>query len=82
MPQNTVRKGSSGEPDANTYVITVILADIKKVVALEIDTGIRNMIECSYGGDVDGVFVTTSHVKASSYSDLQPVGESIRPVTG
>lgn len=82
MAQETVRTGSTSEPDVNTYVITIFLSDIRKKTALEIEEEIRDLVEGeAFDGLVDGVLIVTSHAKSSSYSDTQPLGHSVR-ITG
>lgn len=79
MAKGTERTGNTIEPDLNTYVITLVLSDLKKSTALAIEDEIRELVEGpKFTGDFDGAFMLTSHAKLAYYSDRQPLGKSIR----
>lgn len=51
------------EPSRNSYVITVVLHDVRKPTALEIAETILEDVQQEFAGKVGEVMVVTGHVK-------------------
>ena len=56
------------EPEKNSYVITVIIEDIRKATALEIAEKVQADIDSEFGELVGDVMVLTAHMKQSIVS--------------
>lgn len=65
------RELEAAEPDKNSYVITVIIEDVKKATALEIAETIQEDIDSEFGKRIGDVMILTAHMKQAitSFTD-------------